>query len=214
MTQQELADMLHVTNKAVSKWECGRSLPDLAMLEPLARALEVSVEELLAGKRLPAAVSEGNESIPMIPVRQAKLWARTEALRAQEWAVENAKKLWIGALLLWAGWLVLAVQIVESVRDQYFDFIGVELVNSLSAEDWARVWEANGGRYWRTVFPGVAFLRWEGRTAWRLTFLWGYFRCRPWMFVLFLAAVAAVIAGIVLRRKAGTEKFDFSVDNS
>lgn len=52
MTQQELADRLSVTNKAVSKWEKGRSMPDVALFEPLCRELEISIPELLAGHRI------------------------------------------------------------------------------------------------------------------------------------------------------------------
>ena len=48
MTQEELAQKLFVTNKAVSKWEKGLSFPDIAMFEPLAEALGVSVAELIA----------------------------------------------------------------------------------------------------------------------------------------------------------------------
>ena len=47
LTQQQLADRLHVTNKAVSKWETGRGLPDIQMLEPLSEALGVTPAELL-----------------------------------------------------------------------------------------------------------------------------------------------------------------------
>ena len=54
MTQQQLADSLGVTNKAVSKWENGRSLPDVALFEPLCRELEISLSELLAGRRIQA----------------------------------------------------------------------------------------------------------------------------------------------------------------
>lgn len=54
LTQRELADMLHVTDKAVSKWETGKGFPDLKLLEPLARALEVSLVELLQGERSPS----------------------------------------------------------------------------------------------------------------------------------------------------------------
>ena len=50
MTQEELAQKLFVTNKAVSKWEKGQSFPDIALLEPLAAALGVSVSELMAGE--------------------------------------------------------------------------------------------------------------------------------------------------------------------
>lgn len=49
MTQKELASRLNVTDKAVSKWELGTSLPDVALLLPLAEALGVSVTELLGG---------------------------------------------------------------------------------------------------------------------------------------------------------------------
>lgn len=49
-TQKQLADRISVSDKAVSKWETGRGLPDLALLEPLGAALGVSVAELLSGE--------------------------------------------------------------------------------------------------------------------------------------------------------------------
>ena len=49
MTQKELADRLHVTDKAVSKWETGKGLPDISLIEPLSAALGVSVVELMSG---------------------------------------------------------------------------------------------------------------------------------------------------------------------
>ncbi len=55
MTQKELAGLLNVTDKAVSKWELGASLPDVALLLPLAEALGVSVTELLGGMQTPEA---------------------------------------------------------------------------------------------------------------------------------------------------------------
>ena len=39
LTQQQLAEKLCVTNKAVSKWECGVTLPDISLLVPLCRVL-------------------------------------------------------------------------------------------------------------------------------------------------------------------------------
>ena len=51
LTQRELAERVHVTNKAVSTWECGLSYPDVTLLEPLAAALELRVEELMACRR-------------------------------------------------------------------------------------------------------------------------------------------------------------------
>lgn len=49
MTQEELAQKLFVSAKAVSKWETGRGYPDISLLEPLAAALGISVIELLSG---------------------------------------------------------------------------------------------------------------------------------------------------------------------
>lgn len=50
MTQAELALQLCVSDKAVSKWENGRGLPDITLIEPLAAALKISVIELLSGE--------------------------------------------------------------------------------------------------------------------------------------------------------------------
>ena len=49
LTQRALAEAVGVTDKAVSKWESGRGLPDISLVEPLAAALGVSVAELLTG---------------------------------------------------------------------------------------------------------------------------------------------------------------------
>ena len=49
-TQKQLADRLCVSDKTVSKWENGRGFPDIALLEPLAQHLGVSVAELLSGQ--------------------------------------------------------------------------------------------------------------------------------------------------------------------
>ena len=51
LTQKQLAEALNVTDKAVSKWERGLSFPDISMLEPISELLDVSIMELLAGKR-------------------------------------------------------------------------------------------------------------------------------------------------------------------
>lgn len=50
MTQEELAEKIFVTGKAVSKWETGQGFPDISLVEPLAKALDISVIELLSGE--------------------------------------------------------------------------------------------------------------------------------------------------------------------
>ncbi|MCR4709014.1 MAG: helix-turn-helix domain-containing protein [Clostridiales bacterium] len=62
LTQEELADKLFVTSKAVSKWETGQGFPDISLLEPLAKALDISVIELLSGED----VKNSNRSFNML----------------------------------------------------------------------------------------------------------------------------------------------------
>ena len=52
LTQSELAERLSVTDRAVSKWECGRSLPDSSIMLELCEILGISVNELLSGEEL------------------------------------------------------------------------------------------------------------------------------------------------------------------
>ena len=52
MTQVELANKLLVSEKTISKWETGRGLPDISLIEPLSKALDVSIVELFNGKQI------------------------------------------------------------------------------------------------------------------------------------------------------------------
>ncbi|GGD58352.1 helix-turn-helix domain-containing protein [Paenibacillus nasutitermitis] len=56
LTQAELAQLLNVSHQAVSKWERGESLPDIGLLPLTAKVLELTVDELLSGERIPAPV--------------------------------------------------------------------------------------------------------------------------------------------------------------
>ena len=83
MTQAELAEKLCVSDKAVSKWETGRGFPDVSLLEPLSRALHISVPELLCGQ----TVINGNRASNMLrskfyvcPVCGNVLFARGDAV--------------------------------------------------------------------------------------------------------------------------------------
>lgn len=62
ITQAKLGAALGVSDKTISKWETARGLPDITLLEPLAKALNVSVAELLAGE----PVINGNVSGSML----------------------------------------------------------------------------------------------------------------------------------------------------
>lgn len=60
MTQAQLAQQLCVSDKTISKWETGKGFPDVSLLEPLAKALRISVPELLSGEQVVNANRSAN----------------------------------------------------------------------------------------------------------------------------------------------------------
>ena len=50
LTQAQLAEQLGISDKTESKWECGRSMPDYALIQSLCETLDISVSELIEGK--------------------------------------------------------------------------------------------------------------------------------------------------------------------
>lgn len=54
LTQRQLADALSISDKTVSKWECGKGLPEVSLMLPLCDALHITVNDLLSGERISA----------------------------------------------------------------------------------------------------------------------------------------------------------------
>lgn len=96
LTQRELAEQLHISDRAVSKWERGAGFPDVSMLVPLAEALGLSVLELLQGEQSAPCDSEGAARLALDSVQQVQGWKRQERWRQYICAV-----LGVGALVLW-----------------------------------------------------------------------------------------------------------------
>ena len=52
LTQRQLADTLSISDKTVSKWECGKGLPEVSLMLPLCAALDITVNDLLSGEKV------------------------------------------------------------------------------------------------------------------------------------------------------------------
>lgn len=52
LTQRQLADALSISDKTVSKWECGKGLPEASLMLPLCEALDITVNDLLSGEKV------------------------------------------------------------------------------------------------------------------------------------------------------------------
>ena len=48
LTQKQLAEMLGITDKSISKWETGKGYPDISLLEPIAKVFGISITELIS----------------------------------------------------------------------------------------------------------------------------------------------------------------------
>lgn len=79
MTQKQLADRLGVSDKTVSKWETGKGLPDAGCMVPLSEILEISVNELLTGERIPE--EEYQEKAEETMVALAKMKEEMKAMK-------------------------------------------------------------------------------------------------------------------------------------
>lgn len=73
LTQRELADKIGVTDKAVSRWETGKNYPDIELLEAIAKALGVTVSELICGEKIPKEeIVEKSESNTINSLKENK----------------------------------------------------------------------------------------------------------------------------------------------
>lgn len=76
MTQQELAQRLNYTDKAVSKWERGESVPDISVLKRIADIFSVTVDQLIADQNGPKEAPEAPETPPAEPQKEQSNMAK------------------------------------------------------------------------------------------------------------------------------------------
>ena len=96
LTQQELADRLNVSNKAVSRWERDESAPDITLIPALAEILGVTCDELLKGERI--TYSEQSEKKEVKVEKQVKLLIFREISKYRT-------RMWIALVLVIIGFI-------------------------------------------------------------------------------------------------------------
>ena len=91
-TQKQLAEKLMISDKTVSKWECGKGFPEVSLLLPLCNELEITVNELLSGE--------------ILPEQKYKMKAEETIMKLVEERQESKMKMIMSAVV--AGIVVLA----------------------------------------------------------------------------------------------------------
>ena len=97
LTQEQLANILGVSNKTISKWENGRCMPDYSIIDKLCKELDITIAELLDGE------DKDTNSIRVYDEEQIK------SLLKKVEDVENSYKINIGLILIVLGLLSLAI---------------------------------------------------------------------------------------------------------
>ncbi|MDD3141494.1 MAG: helix-turn-helix transcriptional regulator [Lachnospiraceae bacterium] len=113
LTQRELGELLHISDKAISKWERGISVPDVAMIENLGLVLEVSPLELMQGKHFEEK---------KISKKEVDTAFHETVIQTQKQEKRKERKMWIlfgGILLFLFIMIVFGKQIANNLLDHW-----------------------------------------------------------------------------------------------
>ena len=113
-TQKELAERLHISAAAMSKWERGLNFPDLALMEPLAEALETTAAHLLA-----------LEDVPTEQVIRQVVQASQEETRRGKWK----RVVWLCAACAALTALVLPIALLVGMDEVFARLYGIGMWN-------------------------------------------------------------------------------------
>ena len=129
LTQLDLAEKLGISNKTISKWECGNGMPDYAVMESLCETLSININELLSGERLPSQEYSKKAEENMISLIQERSENNKRDIR--EWF-----KFMIGIVVLaFFVWLTIIMWGGAPAVAYFIDFPSIlyVLINIISA---------------------------------------------------------------------------------
>ena len=113
MTQAELAEQIHVTDKAVSRWERGLGFPDIQTLEPLAQALGISVLELMRSERQEQTKEEAASEIQYTQKEVAEMLQNAGDISRQQKKQDRNANVIAGFLVIGVAAAAWAAKIVN-----------------------------------------------------------------------------------------------------
>ena len=121
LTQAELAEKLNITDRAISKWETGRGMPDSSLMLDLCNILKISVNDLLSGEKI--SMENNNEKNEQLVLDMAKeLERKNKTIWTSMWAI-----MIVSMMALFAGILIAAFLIPEGIW-QFIVIIGISVV--------------------------------------------------------------------------------------
>ena len=121
LTQIQLAEKLNITDRAISKWENGKTMPDSSIMLDLCNELKISVNELLSGEMI--SMENKNEKQEQILLDMAKqVEQKNKIIWTSMWVIMG-----VSMLALLAGIFIAAFLIPEGIG-QLFTILGICIV--------------------------------------------------------------------------------------
>ena len=117
LTQMQLAEMLNITDKAVSKWERGIAMPDTSIMLPLCYILGINVNELLSGEKISMENEKKNEQLLLDMA--SELERKNKTIWSSMWVIMS-----VSTVLLVAG-LLVAVLVIPAGVWQFVSLVGI-----------------------------------------------------------------------------------------
>ncbi|MBR5190787.1 MAG: helix-turn-helix transcriptional regulator, partial [Clostridia bacterium] len=100
MTQKDLAEKLGCTDKAISRWETGKGLPDMSFIIPLSKELNVSINELLIGEKIVNDTGDLDETEKVTDIIKKNDEIFTDVIKESQEKIKRQSKISLGLFIL------------------------------------------------------------------------------------------------------------------
>ena len=130
MTQKDLAGKIGCADKAISRWETGKGLPDMSFIIPLSKELNVSINELLIGEKIVTETSDFEASENVTEIIKKNDEVLTEVIEESQRTIKRHSKISLGLLILLCLQMIIFFVIPNFVPDSFAPF---EMLLTLSA---------------------------------------------------------------------------------
>ncbi len=130
MTQKDLAQKIGCTDKAISRWETGKGLPDMSFIIPLSKELNVSINELLMGEKLICETANPEETEVVTEIIRKNDETLAEVIEESQITIKRHSKISLCLLILLCLQMIIFFVIPNFVPNSLAPF---EMMLTLSA---------------------------------------------------------------------------------
>ncbi len=155
MTQSALAEKLGISDRAVSKWECGKSMPDSGIMLELCDFLKINVNELLSGERIMAEFYDKRAEENLLAMKRELEEKNRQMLRTEYWVAFPAVLagivlVFVAAFVAMPAWLRIALLAFALVMIFTVAFIAVGIEQKAGYYECQNCGHRYVPTYWQT----------------------------------------------------------------